>query len=176
MAQSDEELREFTERSLAESRRASAPLIEELRSIGIQTEIDDLDRNFLKVYPQALEVLVRHLELHYPDNIRNLIVTLLGVPKAKIAWQKIKTIYKKEPPSHIKNSLAFALSQIADDRLLPELIEMIKDSENGRSRIAFVRRIFKAKSKEATDTIIALKDDPDLKAEIQQVLKNKRII
>ena len=60
------------ELTIAESRKAGAPLIEELQANGLDIDLIDVSNVFLvKAHIQALPILLRHLDRPYPENILN---------------------------------------------------------------------------------------------------------
>lgn len=70
------------------------PLLDELKSVGIS--IDSLSSLYKeKPYPQAIPILLKHLQLPYSDSLHEWIARSLGVKEAQYAWSILVEDYKK---------------------------------------------------------------------------------
>jgi hypothetical protein len=78
-----EQEEEVRQKASAEFRRLEAPLVEELRAAGFQVESAWDFVNTSAPYPEALPILLRHLQRPYPGQIREGIARALGVQEAK---------------------------------------------------------------------------------------------
>jgi hypothetical protein len=172
-----ERIRIMDEARLAKVARLQAaerPLVDELRSAGIQVDsIDDLV-NTAKPYPRALPILLENLRKPYPNGVREGILRAMAVKDAKFAWEPLKRMYRNEPDSGTKDGFAIALSGIADSGLLDDVIALIKDRGNGPSRLFFTRVLSRSRDPRALEALVELKDDPDLEKEIKGILKRKK--
>ena len=103
-----------------------------------------------------------------------------------LAWDGLLEAYRNEPnlsnvappgeigaPSGPKVAMADAISTMATPSDLDTLIELISNPSNGPSRIMLIRNLSRSRAKLAFETLVRLKDDPDLKLEIEHVLKAK---
>jgi len=64
---------------------AEAPIVEELRSVGVSVNSIWELVNSLNAYPQSLPILLKHLQGNYPDAVRDGIARAMAVPDAKFA-------------------------------------------------------------------------------------------
>jgi hypothetical protein len=158
------------------------PILVELRGIG--WDVDSVwDFLSLKAnYSAAIGVLVRHLTLPYSDRIREGIARALAVPdpEARKAWPILVAEYRKAPIGRgviaigdveefrlgFKDGLAVALSRIATEAVMEELVGLTKDRSHGESRVLLLRALRKSKSAIARLALDELSTDPVLKKEI----------
>jgi hypothetical protein len=167
----------------AESRRAEAPLLEELRSIGVAVNSSWDLINKAGAYPKALPILLKHLQRPYPDAVREGIARALAVPEAKFAWESLIRLYREEPESQrrSKDGIASAVAVIADDTKINDLISLVRDKQNGSSRLLLLSALERSSDPGAQKTLVELQKDPQLKKEIAVILrriekKNRKII
>src|SRR5436190_24384014 len=73
-----------------EERRASEPILADLRAVGFDVpSVWDLGNRRMP-YPDALPILLKHLEKGgYPDRVMESLGTLLAVPQAAFAWETL---------------------------------------------------------------------------------------
>ena len=160
------------------------PLVAELRAIDI--DIDDIGEliNRRDSYASAVPILLKHLTLPYSDPIRNSIARSLAVPEPTVieAWPLLVQEYKTAPigkgfltpvdkrmlPFGAKDGLACTLSATVTEETLPELIELLKDQNNGTSRVLLLSPLKKRrkKSEHVRSVLADLVKDPDLAIEI----------
>jgi hypothetical protein len=77
---------EARQRQESDLRRAQQPLIDELRSVNLAVQSVWDVVNSASPYPRAVPILVRHLQLPYPDRVREGIARALAVPEARSSW------------------------------------------------------------------------------------------
>jgi hypothetical protein len=157
----------------AEWRRGEAPLVEELRSVGVAVESAWNLINNAASYPKALPILLKHLQRPYPDAVREGIARALAVPEAKFAWETLMRLYREEPEARPrpKDGMASALAAIADDKKIGDLISLVRDERNGSSRLLLLRALERSSDPSARKTLIELENDPELKKEISVILR-----
>lgn len=149
-------------------RVAQEPLLSDLRHVGI-----NVDSVWLlykqRPYPSAIPVLLEHLERPYLREIRDGIARALAVPEASWAWASLQMLLYREPagPRHVKFALALAVVGAAPKGSLERLLELIRDSSLGQSRLAFVSPLMRSKNPRAIQTLEQLRNDPDLTKEVQ---------
>lgn len=156
------------------------PLLSELREVGWNCEsVWDLV-NTSKRYPEAIPVLLKHLQLPYSDRTREGIARSLAVREAKSAWPIIVSEYKKATigwgikapgdkrkfPLGAKDGLACALRAAVTDETLEELIALAEDPTHGESRLLLLAALRRSRSASAKQALNRLASDPDLKKEI----------
>jgi hypothetical protein len=169
---------------VAELKLESAPIRDELRSVGINIDsIDDLIGRSDQ-FAASIPVLLKHLQRPYSDPIRNSIARSLAVPVSNVraAWKLLVEEYCKAPTGlgqltqsdvkeyrlGAKEGLACALSVVVTDETLPELIALAKDRQHGESRVLLLSALKKRRKKNpiAEQAIRELATDPDLEKEI----------
>ncbi|CAM3214668.1 hypothetical protein XNC1_1085 [Xenorhabdus nematophila ATCC 19061] len=180
--QREAELAEYRKR-MKEEQKA---LIEELESVGVHVEFvwDLLKPGAIALQPQAIPVLLHHLQLPYSDLTTEVIARALGVKEAQYAWSVLVDVYKKtregwgiKKPGDTKvlqlgakDGLAVALSDIATLQTLGELIALARDPANGESRILLTGALQKRRNKNAQvqAALAELIHDPVLTTQISR--------
>lgn len=148
--------------------RAEVPLVRDLQAAGLSVvSVWDLV-NTSEPYPDALPILLRHLERPYPDRVREGIARAMAVRGgAKFAWNRLCELYRQEPvDTDAKNGLAVALAAVVDESTMEELIALLRDVRHGESRIFFVRPVSRSRDPRAREALDELADDPHLQREI----------
>lgn len=167
----DAELRRMEE----ESRRAQAPLIEELRAAGFEVDSAWDLVNTSTPYPAALPILLEHLQRPYPDRVREGIARALAVRDAKFAWERLVRLYREEPTgTDAKDGLAVALAAASDDEVVDDVISLAEDVEHGESRLLLLRRLKRSRSAEARAALERFTDDSVLGQEARRLLSGGR--
>jgi hypothetical protein len=153
---------------------AERPIIEDLRSVGVEVEsVWDLV-NSPNNYNQAIPVLLRHLELPYPVKIRGGIARSLGIRGATFLWPRLLELYRKEPipletpGMGAKDGLAVALSAIATTENIPDIIELLRDRRHGSSRVLLLVPLRRRRKKDPAIAAVLkeLSTDPQFQKEI----------
>jgi len=163
---------EAFQRKEQDSAEAELPLVKELRSAGLAiNSVWDLVNDNAGTYPQALPILLDHLQRSYPDAIRDGIARALAVPAAKFAWDLLVRLYRQERENRTKHGLAVALSNIVDDETLDELIVLARDPGLGESRILLLGGLEGSHHPDARKALMELGTDPQLRKEVQAVLR-----
>ena len=152
-----------------ELRAAEAPLVDDLREVGVDVASVWELVNSADPYPAALPVLMDHLSRSYPEPTREGIARALAVSgEAALLWEEVRQHYEREPPSTgAKDGLAVALAALADDQRIPQLVELIRDERHGESRVFFVRPLNRSGRADATAALDDLAGDPQVAQEIQ---------
>ena len=154
-----------------ENVRAEVPLVEELRAAGVPVNsVWDLV-NTPNEYPQSLPILLDHLKRPYPDALRDGIARAIAVPGARFAWPLLVKLYREEKGNRTRQGLAVALSNIADDELIRELIALAGDPELGTSRVLLLDALRRSRLPLARKALMDFGSDPLLKREAQQILR-----
>jgi len=162
---------EARQKRAAEWRRAEAPLIEELRSVGVAVKSAWDLLSTVEPYAKALPILLKHLQLPYPDAVREGIARALAVPEAKFAWEPLIRLYQDEYEARPKRGMAVALAAIADETKIGDLISLVKDQRNGSSRLLLLSALARSSDPRARKTLVELKNDQELKKEIAVILR-----
>ena len=181
LARQREREQAFAER-VARNRAEEAPLLLELRSVGLEIQaLSDLVNTSAK-YDAAIPILLRHLLLPYSDSMREFIARSLAVPEARQAWPTLIAEYRKASMGvgdngfrlGAKDGLACALSAAATEAMMEELVALAKDRTNGSSRLLLLSALKKSKSSIVKQALEELASDPDLKMEIASWHRGKR--
>lgn len=160
----------------AEMRRAEAPLVDELRAAGYDVESAWDLVNTPGSYPPALPILLAHLPRPYPDEIRDGIARALAVRETKaVGWDELTWMYRDEQQeSRTKGGLAVAIAAAADREVIGDVIDLVRDRRHGSSRLLLLRALTRSKDPRARETLVDLKDDPDLVKEIEVILRRSK--
>lgn len=155
----------------AEWRRAETPLVEELRAAGFAVDSAWDLVNTSAPYPDALPILVDHLQRSYPSRVREGIARALAVSQAKFAWDVLTRLYRDEDERDAKDGLAVAISVVADDKVIDEVLALVRDARHGPSRILLLRALERSRDPRAGAALMELGTDPELNREIQVILR-----
>jgi hypothetical protein len=154
-----------------ELQRAERPLVDDLRAAGYAIEsVWDLV-NTPGSYPRAVPILFAHLPKPYPPAIREGIARALGVPEAKVGWKLLTRLYREEEEERVKDGLAVAVAGACDETVLSELIDLVRDTRNGPSRLLLLGALARSRDRRARATLMSLGTDPDLRKEIPVILR-----
>lgn len=163
---------------VADLRRREAPLLEELRFLGVHVEslskliraYDAMKKNPAP-HPEALPFLLKHLEQPHGDDLLEIVARGLGAPEAKFAWSEMRDHYRRMQDSWAKDGLAAALATVADDELLGDLIDLARDQSNGPSRVLLLDALRRSRNSKALGALNELVKDPQLEKEVASIMK-----
>lgn len=175
VARRDERERE-RRRLEAEWQAAEAPLVAELRAAGFEDVRWSWDLvNTSTPYPEALPILLEHLQRPYPDKVREGIARALAVRDAKFGWKTLTRLYRDEKAgTDAKDGLAVALAASSDDEVVDELISLAQDPAHGQSRLLLLRGLKRSKAPQAQSALEKFTEDPDLSKEARRLLGGGR--
>lgn len=181
------------ERNIARGKRLSieeVPIVAELRMLGLELEsVWDLVSRPSN-YPEAIPVLLNHLQKPYSDRTREGIARALSIrfPAVRAAWPILVKEYRNTPEGWgivapddtvnvklgAKDGLACTLCVAVTDETMEEFIGLIKDPANGESRILLLKPLRKSKNPQAKIVLEELASDPVFAKEISSWNKKKR--
>jgi hypothetical protein len=171
------------QKRVARLREVEAPLVEELRAVGCAVDsVWDLipkysrTKKVLAPYPQALPILLEHLLKPYPGAVREGIARALGVPNARFAWPSLIQQYLVEQDPRTKDGLAVALAGVAGDDQLEDIIALAMDTLQGPSRVLLLEVLERSKEPRGQAALVGLRNDPELREEIQKYLRRHGIL
>lgn len=157
-----------------ESRRAQAPLVEELRAVGVEVDSAWDLVNSSTPYPLALPVLIKHFERGgYPDRVMESLGRALAVKPAIEFWARLKDRYLNARGAGEEDGAAVALAACATAAQLDELVEFLSVAERGESRIYFLRPIKKLGGAQGRAVLESLKGDAVFGKEARALLKGR---
>src|ERR1700759_3093148 len=137
-------------------------LSQELKEAGVEF-VDSWDMVNTKCpYPEAIEILIKHLPGNYHYRNKEGIIRALTVKDAKgkansALIREYHEIPKEEDSLRWAIGNAFSAIITKDD--IGQIWPIVEKKENGRSRQMFVRALGKIKSKKSEEVLINLLDD-----------------
>ena len=184
-----EEKRDREERVKSLEKRLKAdeaPLLDDLKSVGIHIKsVWDLV-NTDSSYEKAIPVLLQHIEKGYHPKILAGIARSLAVPEIsgfKNAWNIIYKLYLKTASDEsismpemrgFKEGLAIILSFLFNEDQIQDVISLIKDRNHGESRVLLVDGLKKFRDRpEVIKFLKSLRKDKVLKIIAKEVLGKK---
>ncbi|WP_019866746.1 hypothetical protein [Methylovulum miyakonense] len=158
------------------------PIVADLRTVGLELEsVWDLVSRPSN-YPEAIPILLKHLQKPYSDRTREGIARALSIryPVVRAAWPILVKEYCNTPEGWgivapddtvnvklgAKDGLACALCVAVTDETLEEFINLVKDPANGDSRILLLKPLRKSKNPLAKMVLEELASDPVFAKEI----------
>lgn len=152
--------------------RAEQPLVRDLREVGCDVEsVWDLVGSW-GPYPEAIDVLVSHLDGEYPAKIREGIARALAVPVLdQEHWEILLSHFVKEEDVEAKWALALALAKNAKMENGERLVELITDPGNGKGRSVLADALYQFRTEEVTEVLRSLTTDPEIGTSIGRLLK-----
>ncbi len=151
---------------------ALEPLEQDLRTAGAPSRSALSSQTKPPNVHMAIPILLAHLQrTTYPPNARMEIAMLLSVPQVKPYWDLLLQLYRDEAEGESKHRLAWAIASIADDKLLDDVIALVRDKRHGEYRGLLLYRLEKTKDPRGRATMEELADDPDLALQIGISLK-----
>jgi hypothetical protein len=165
----EDELRQRAE----EHARAETPLVEELGAAGTNVKsVWDFVNSKIPYSDEALPILVEHLQRPYPAAVREGIARALAVPGARFAWNVLTSLYREEQDECVKQGLAVAIANIADDKLIGQVITLARNRRLGESRVLLLFALKRwYRDPRALAALEEFAADPDLKKEAQIILR-----
>jgi hypothetical protein len=161
-------------RAAEERKLAEAPLVKELRAAGVEVNSAwDITKDTPGV-TRALPILQRHLELSYPDAVREGIARALATPQARFAWKTLARLYRTETGTRTRDGLAVALAAMADAGNIEQLAELAEDRRNGPSRVLLIRALAGSSSPRAREALSGLRSDPEVSKEVARLTRRAR--
>lgn len=158
-----------------EERRASEPILADLRTVGVDVQsVWDLGNRPVP-YPAALPILLKHLEKGgYPDRVMESLGTLLAVPGAAFAWERLRRLFLKAKGRGEEEGLASALAASATHAHLDALISLLGEDSRSDVRIHFLRAIKRVGAARGRAVIEGLRDDPLYGSEARALTKPRK--
>ena len=140
---------------------AERPIVDDLVGAGVDVDsVWDLV-NTAVPYPEALPVLVEHLERGgYPDRVTEGIARSLAVKPANEYWERLRQLYLRAEGPDGTEGLAVALAGSATRENLDALIALLTLEERGDTRIHFIRPILRVGGARGRQVVEGLREDP----------------
>ncbi|MEJ7796373.1 MAG: hypothetical protein WKF50_12540 [Nocardioides sp.] len=121
------------------ARRATTPVLEDLRAVGV--EVYSLWHLYEQpeAYDSAIPVLLDHMRRDYPESVMSDIGHALPFKPAAKWWHELRAMYLSTGSSALRDRLAAALAQAAVKKHYEDLLGFLGDEALGESRIYFLR-------------------------------------
>ena len=160
-----------------ELRTAERPLIEELRAAGfvVDTAWDFVNTNVS--YPEAVPILLRHLQKDYPDRVREGIARALAVPESKSAWETLRDEFERseDPTSQgAKWGIACALSVAGHDDVIDDVLRLLAEKRHVRNRVPLLDILARSELERAARALEAMCDDPEIGHDARELIAKKK--
>jgi hypothetical protein len=148
--------------------------VADLASVGvIVSSVSDLLVR-REPYPEAIPVLLQHLQQPHMDNVRDMLARSLATPQASYAHHLLVMEYRKQVAidkfsgkiSYVADGLAVAIAVTVQEEDMQSLLELAKEESLGDSRVLFLLRLKKSKNKVIVDALRELAFDPTFSKEI----------
>ena len=156
-----------------ELRTETASLLGELKSVGIICiSVWDLV-NTRQRYPEAIDILIKHLSINYHERNKEGIIRALTVKEARgKATKALIEEYNKTPIEEMNYRwvIGNAVNITATAQDYDSILKIVLDKKNGWSRGMFVAALGRLRGKEVEDLMITLLDDEDVKFEAVRIL------
>jgi len=171
------ELREWdavVEANVAMLTAAERPVVADLQAAGVQVE-SVWDVNPARwPYPEALPILVDHLERgRYPGELMQAIGWALSVKASLAYWDRIRAVFLTSNDKAQQDAAALALAGCAGSRQLSELIDFVRQEDRGESRVYFLRPINRIGRERGRAVIAGLVKHPVLGVEATAISKGR---
>jgi hypothetical protein len=158
-----------------ELRQAEAPLVQALAEVGLDVKsVWDLVNRATRHYPEAVPLLLGHLQRPYPDAIREGIARALTVAEARPHWSTLTRLYQEEHGRQTKDGLAVAIAGIATDEVIEDVIALARDKKHGTSRGLLLFALERSKNPRALQALMELGTDPELQKQIQLIFRRRK--
>jgi hypothetical protein len=153
---------------------AEKPILADLWTVGIKVaSVWDLV-NTSEPYPEALPVLMKHLERGgYPDRVMESLGRSLAVKPAHPYWGTFRDLYLRASGPGEHEGLAVALAACATPDDFDSLVALLDADTGGNSRIHFLRPIFKLSREHGRDVLESRRSNPLFAREIAALLKRR---
>lgn len=165
----------------ARARAEQKQLSEDLTTVGIHVT-SAWDLLPVESYPEAVPILIEHLQKPYSDGVLGGIARALTVREAVPYWdilvkEYLKTENMPRPLGEAKDGLAVAIGGITnynDEAMMKVVIDLLKDKRHGESRVLMLRLLRKSNLPIVKVTLQVLMKDTDLSKEILSWKENSQ--
>ena len=126
-----------------------------------------------RVDPRALPILLKHLQLPHPPEVRFAIGHVMASGDCRFAWPTLLALFKAETDrsaNGVKWAIGCALAKAAHKEVIPDVIELFEDLQHGENRIILCGPLMRSKNPRAREALEAARQDPDLAREVNRLL------
>ncbi|MDD5371053.1 MAG: hypothetical protein PHQ40_18385 [Anaerolineaceae bacterium] len=150
---------------IVQNKEASKPVLADLSQAGVDVDwIEDLYNKHLD-YEKAIPILLRWLPRVENPAVKEAIVRALSVPwtrRTEAPALLIEEFRKSKNDFGLNWAIGNALSVVASDNVLTDVVSLIRDKTYGKAREMLVVSLGNMKSPDVKNTLIELLDDVDL--------------
>ena len=150
---------------IVQNKEASKPVLDDLSQAGLDVDwIEDLYNKRLD-YKKAIPILLRWLTRVENPAVKEAIVRALSVPWARRTEAPVLLVEefrRSKSDFGLSWAIGNALSVVADDIVLNDIVSLIRDKTYGKAREMLVVALGNMKSPDVKHTLIELLDDEDL--------------
>lgn len=162
----------------AQRRQVRQPLIEDLRSVGVDVSDTDELHKQPGSHAVAIPVLLAHLRRDYSERVLEDIGNGLPFKPDPIWWDDFKHLYLTTQSDAVRDRLAAAMGGCARRAHYEDLLAFLRDSDLGSSRIYFLRPINRIGNRiqagQGRSVIETVADDPVIGKEARATLAGRR--
>ncbi|MGB2758229.1 MAG: hypothetical protein WBD02_11285 [Acidimicrobiia bacterium] len=155
---------------------AEQPIVADIRAAGYGIEsVWDLVNTSVP-YPDALPVLLRHLQKGgYPDRVMESMARAIAVGPAVKWWDELRDLYLRARGRGEEQGLAVALAACATSQQLDEMIALVRNESLGPYRCIFFEKIKRFGGDRGVEILESFRGDALLGKEATHLLKTKRV-
>jgi len=158
-------------------RRKEEHIVREIEEAGLLVDsVWDLV-NTREPYPEAIPVLLRHLEnTGYDPAIREGIARALTVRGYPEILPAMIEAFRRDPEPRLngpKWAMGNTIEILFDDEYVEEIAELAKDSSHGEARQMLVYALAKSKTRLAEETLQELLSDPQMADAAEEAIKRR---
>ncbi len=151
---------------IAENKKASIPILVDLAQAGFEVEwVSDLYVKRFN-YKDAIPILLKWLPLIENKDVKEDIVRSLSVkwakPVAAVPLIREFQILAKGSDIGLSWAISNALSVVADDSVFTEIVELVRDTQNGKAREMLAVSLGNMKNPYAEDVLLDLLNDEEV--------------
>jgi len=150
------------------------PMLQEIYEAGLEIEsVWDLV-NTGERYPEAVPVLLKHLEVkHHPWTKKGIVRALICPESQGIATEVLvrQFLLEKDGESELKWLLGSAIAESATPENVSILVELVRDKKHGKGREFLTDGLIHLPSEEAKTLLTELLEDPITQDTARKVLK-----
>ena len=119
----------------------------------------------------CVPVLLDHFGRPHLKRTRAGIARALGRAGSAALWPTVLQLYRAEPQGEVKSGLAAAVADLVSHGRVNEVVSLLRERTHGPSRLLLLRVLSARISRPGIhDTLVELRDDPDLVLEIAHIL------
>lgn len=156
--------------------KAERPVVADLQAVGVQVDavwdlLGSAERD-----PEALPVLLKHLQLSYPDKVKEGVARALAVPEARSGWEILLAEFERDPDTKgqgAKWGIACALTEASDETVVDDVVRLLRDGRHGDNGIALLTVLARSSREDMRALLEEFSSDPVLGKEATALLRKK---